>query len=91
MLSVFRNENKKFSLTEERLVKVACFKCRIDKKKCDKKLPICSRCSQLEVDCRPYVRRVKYSKISSAIVRFTLIENKELDAENKGEFSIYLY
>jgi hypothetical protein len=40
----------------------SCSACRARKKKCDKKVPICSRCERLELECKSYDRGVKYFK-----------------------------
>ncbi|KXN69136.1 hypothetical protein CONCODRAFT_8474 [Conidiobolus coronatus NRRL 28638] len=55
MISTFRASNKSnYGLS--------CEKCRIDKKKCDKKEPICSRCIKLQTECRVYPRSTKSVK-----------------------------
>ncbi|KXN69132.1 hypothetical protein CONCODRAFT_8470 [Conidiobolus coronatus NRRL 28638] len=45
----------------------ACERCRLDKKKCDKKVPICSRCIKIQAECRTY------SKDTAGVKGFKLL------------------
>lgn len=56
MISTFRINNNNNSKSNYGL---SCERCRVDKKKCDRKEPVCSRCIKLQAECRIYSRNAK--------------------------------
>jgi hypothetical protein len=60
VLQIVDNNNSKYG---EKYRLYACSACRASKKKCNKKIPICSRCKRLGLECKSYDREVKYFKV----------------------------
>jgi hypothetical protein len=75
MFSAFHIKN--YSHKEGGIGSYSCLSCRLKKKKCDRKLPVCSRCNQYKLECEPFERSVKYS-------RFSRSENNIVTINNKG-------
>lgn len=84
MFSIFRQDNNSSNSKENNIRKFACFNCRFDKKKCDKKLPVCFRCSELKLDCKSYEGSDRHLKLLPGNNKPTIIKNKRLVRRNKG-------
>jgi hypothetical protein len=99
MFSVFQklevnNSNTFNSSGINKQILFSCFECRVSKQKCDRKYPMCQRCDQLKLKCRPYERNAKYSKLSptsSTAIKFTANDCKTLASRNKGKLAIIIY
>jgi hypothetical protein len=88
MFSVYRNNNNSTSVVEK-LGAIACLKCRKDKKKCDRKVPICSRCSERNFECRPYERKYYDTKLLSMVIKSISIDDRNKYARGKGKLLNY--
>lgn len=84
MFSVFRNNNNNSKYFDEKSRVFSCFWCRIDKKKCDRKRPTCSRCIKFNLNCKPYETDRVY-KAPSAITKSTMFNNRCRYTLNKGK------
>jgi hypothetical protein len=82
MFSVFHKKNIKS--IEGSIGSHSCLFCRLKKKKCDRKLPKCSRCSQYKLECEPFERSVNYSKFSIAITKFNQDDKNKISINSKG-------
>ncbi|KXN66418.1 hypothetical protein CONCODRAFT_11745 [Conidiobolus coronatus NRRL 28638] len=88
MFSVF---HKKVNTdTDGGIGKYSCKSCRLKKKKCDRILPKCSRCSQYNLNCEPFERNINYSKLSTAITKFNQDDNNKISLNSK-EKAQYTY
>jgi hypothetical protein len=82
MFSAFHIKNS--GVIDGSIGKHSCLFCRLKKKKCDRKLPKCSRCNQYKQECEPFERSVDYSKFSIAITKFNQDDNNTVSINNKG-------
>ncbi|KXN68249.1 hypothetical protein CONCODRAFT_9514 [Conidiobolus coronatus NRRL 28638] len=73
MISTFRiSNNNKF------VYEFACERCRLGRKKCDKKVPICSRYIRMQTECRVYSRKATGIKGLSLSIK-----RKDVDRHSK--------
>ncbi|KXN67548.1 hypothetical protein CONCODRAFT_10383 [Conidiobolus coronatus NRRL 28638] len=87
MFSVIKNNKSR----EEGVGKYSCLSCRVKKKKCDRKLPSCSRCIQYKLKCEPFERSASYLKYTCSITKSNQNENNIISISSKEKSQYYYF